>query len=139
MGGTADRPGRPTRPPARPPDACRPTPDRRWATTGSTSPSPASSASPTPGRRSSWPGIHWVYGSVAALLATLGGLLPDLDSDSGVELKGFTGILGVLAAVAVWQRVGRVEPALAFEFHLWAVVARLRPRPPRAAADRSRG
>ena len=48
-------------------------------------------------------GIHWLYGSVAALLTTLSGLLPDLDSDSGVELKGFTGILGVLAAVAVWE------------------------------------
>ena len=37
-------------------------------------------------------GVHWLYGTVAALLATLGGLLPDLDSPSGVELKGFTGI-----------------------------------------------
>src|SRR4051812_26423929 len=37
-------------------------------------------------------GIHWLYGSVAALLATLGGLLPDLDHPIGVELKGFTGI-----------------------------------------------
>src|SRR4051794_12464764 len=27
-------------------------------------------------------GIHWMYGSVAALLATLSGLLPDLDSPS---------------------------------------------------------
>jgi hypothetical protein len=67
-------------------------------------------------------GIHWVYGSVAALLATLSGLLPDLDSPSGVELKGFTGILGVLAAVAVWQELGLVEPEPAFEVHLWAVV-----------------
>jgi hypothetical protein len=67
-------------------------------------------------------GIHWMYGSVAALLATLGGLLPDLDSASGVELKGFTGILGVLTALAVWQKMGQVEPPPAFEFHLWAVV-----------------
>src|SRR5262249_18399549 len=67
-------------------------------------------------------GIHWVYGSVAALLATPSGLLPDLDSPSGVELKGFTGILGVLAAVAVWQKLGLVEPEPAFEVHLWAVV-----------------
>ncbi len=51
-------------------------------------------------------GIHWLYGSVAALLATLSGLLPDLDSDSGVELKSFTGILGVITAVAVWQEIG---------------------------------
>lgn len=67
-------------------------------------------------------GIHWVYGSVAILLATLGGLLPDLDSPSGIEMKGFTGILGVLAAVAVWNRLGNVHPAPAFEVHLWAVV-----------------
>src|SRR5687767_6200843 len=26
-------------------------------------------------------GVHWLYGSVAALLTTLSGLLPDLDSD----------------------------------------------------------
>ena len=56
-------------------------------------------------------GIHWLYGSVAALLTTLSGLLPDLDSDTGVELKGFTGILGVLVAVAVWQEMEGVEPA----------------------------
>ena len=67
-------------------------------------------------------GIHWMYGSVAALLTTLSGLLPDLDSNSGVELKGFTGVLGVLAAVTVWQKLGAVEPVPAFEFHLWSVV-----------------
>jgi hypothetical protein len=67
-------------------------------------------------------GVHWLYGSVAVLLTTLSGLLPDLDSASGVELKGFTGILGVLMAVAVWQEMGRVRPEPAFEFHLWAVV-----------------
>jgi hypothetical protein len=67
-------------------------------------------------------GIHWLYGSVAALLAMLSGLLPDLDSPSGVELKGFTGILGVLAATAVWQKVARVQPPPVFELHLWAVV-----------------
>lgn len=67
-------------------------------------------------------GVHWFYGTVATLLTTLGGLLPDLDSSSGVELKGFTGILGVLAAVAVWDAVGRVEPTPIFEVHLWAMV-----------------
>lgn len=67
-------------------------------------------------------GVHWMYGTVAALFTTLGGLLPDLDSPSGVELRGFTGILGVLAATAVWQKLGEMEPSPAFEFHLWAVV-----------------
>lgn len=67
-------------------------------------------------------GVHWLYGSVAFLLTTLSGLLPDLDSATGVELKGFTGILGVLAALAVWQAMGKADPEPAFEFHLWAVV-----------------
>lgn len=67
-------------------------------------------------------GIHWVYGSVATLLATLGGLLPDLDSPSGVGLRGFTGLLGVLAAVAVWQNTAGLRPPISFEIHLWLVI-----------------
>jgi membrane-bound metal-dependent hydrolase YbcI (DUF457 family) len=66
--------------------------------------------------------VHWLYGTVATLLTTLSGLLPDLDSDSGVELKGFTGILGVLAAVAVWSAVGKAKPEPIFEVHLWSMV-----------------
>lgn len=69
-----------------------------------------------------WLGVHWFYGTVATLLTTLGGLLPDLDSASGVELKGFTGILGVLAAAAVWDQFAKADPAPMFELHLWAVV-----------------
>jgi hypothetical protein len=67
-------------------------------------------------------GVHWFYGTVATLLTTLSGLLPDLDSASGVELKGFTGILGVLAAVAVWSAVGSIQPTPIFEVQLWAMV-----------------
>ena len=68
-------------------------------------------------------GISWIYGSVAALLVTLGGLLPDLDHPIGVQLKGFTGILGVLAAAAVWRHLAASDDsALPFEVHLWAVV-----------------
>ena len=69
-----------------------------------------------------WLGVHWFYGTVATLLTTLSGLLPDLDSASGVELKGFTGILGVLAAMAVWDSVGKADPPPIFEVHMWAVV-----------------
>jgi membrane-bound metal-dependent hydrolase YbcI (DUF457 family) len=69
-----------------------------------------------------WAGIHWLYGSIAALLTTLSGLLPDLDHPIGVELKGFTGILGVLAALATWEHIGRNDPRFPFELHLWAVV-----------------
>ena len=67
-------------------------------------------------------GVHWFYGTVTTLLSTLSGLLPDLDSESGVEMRGFTGILGVLAALATWEAVGRIEPAPIFEIHLWSVV-----------------
>jgi membrane-bound metal-dependent hydrolase YbcI (DUF457 family) len=67
-------------------------------------------------------GIPWLYGTIALLLTTLSGLLPDLDHPIGVELKGFTGILGVLAAVAVWQHVARAVPNLEFELHIWSVV-----------------
>jgi membrane-bound metal-dependent hydrolase YbcI (DUF457 family) len=67
-------------------------------------------------------GVHWVYGSVVILLTTMSGLLPDLDSPSGVELKSFSGILGVLVAVAAWNELGNVHPTPAFEFQLWAVV-----------------
>ncbi len=67
-------------------------------------------------------GVHWLYGSVALLLTTLSGLLPDLDSPSGVELKSFTGILGVLVALAVWQGFGKMHPEPPFELHLWSVV-----------------
>ncbi|MFO0909348.1 MAG: metal-dependent hydrolase [Isosphaeraceae bacterium] len=68
-------------------------------------------------------GVHWIYGSVAALLSALGGLLPDLDSPTGFGLKGFTGIVGVLAAAAVWRGLARLDPPPAFEFHLWAMIA----------------
>jgi len=68
-------------------------------------------------------GLHWLYGSVAALLATISGLLPDLDHPIGVELKGVTGTLGVLTAVAVWHHLDHATPNLPFEAHLWAVVA----------------
>jgi membrane-bound metal-dependent hydrolase YbcI (DUF457 family) len=67
-------------------------------------------------------GIHWLYGTVAALVATLSGLLPDLDHPIGVELKGFTGILGVLTALAVWQHVRADDPNYPFELDLLAVV-----------------
>lgn len=69
-------------------------------------------------------GVHWLYGTVAALLATIGGLLPDLDSDSSIQLRGFSGLLGVLAAVAVWQDIDDVRSvaSVPFELHLWAAI-----------------
>ncbi len=67
-------------------------------------------------------GLHWLYGSVAVLLTTMSGLLPDLDHPIGVELKGLTGVLGTITALVVWHRLGRFEPDLPFELHLWAVV-----------------
>ena len=68
-------------------------------------------------------GLHWLYGSVAALLVMVGGMLPDLDSDSSVQLRGFSGLLGVLCAVAVWQRIDDAHAEVPFELHLWASIA----------------
>ncbi len=67
-------------------------------------------------------GVHWLYGSVAFMLATLGGLLPDVDSDTGVEMKTFTGVLGVLAAVSVWKTLDAVRFGMPFELHLWGMI-----------------
>jgi hypothetical protein len=67
-------------------------------------------------------GIPWVYGTTALMLTTLSGLLPDLDSDSGAGMRNFTGIMGVLAAVAVWHKAAALDPAPAFELHLWAAI-----------------
>jgi len=68
-------------------------------------------------------GVHWLYGSVAALLTTISGLLPDLDHPIGVELKGFTGILGVITALGVWQHVQADDKTFPFELDLLAVIA----------------
>ncbi len=67
-------------------------------------------------------GLHWIYGSVAALLTTFGGLLPDLDSESSVQLRGFTGLLGVLAAVAFWHGVNDLGLLIPFELQLWGAI-----------------
>ncbi len=68
-------------------------------------------------------GVHWVYGSVALLLTTFSGLLPDLDSPSGVEVKGLSSLLGLLTALSVWKSFSGLQPVPAFEYHLWAMIA----------------
>ncbi len=61
-------------------------------------------------------GVHWLCGSVAALLTTLERPhCPISTPDSGVEMKEFTGILGVLVALTVWQKMGKFTPEPAFE------------------------
>lgn len=67
-------------------------------------------------------GVHWAYGTVAALLTTVSGLLPDLDSASGVEVRGLTGMLGLLTALGVWRKLARAQPSPSFEYHLLAMV-----------------
>jgi membrane-bound metal-dependent hydrolase YbcI (DUF457 family) len=64
-------------------------------------------------------GIDWLYGSVALLLSILGGMLPDLDSDSGNEIKHIKSISAVLGALIFWVASGRVQPPMAFEMRLW--------------------
>ncbi|MDX2035298.1 MAG: metal-dependent hydrolase [Isosphaeraceae bacterium] len=68
-------------------------------------------------------GLNWVYATIAVMLSALGGLLPDLDSPSSFGLRGFTGILGVVAALIVWQDLSTLSDPPGFEFHLWAVIA----------------
>ncbi len=67
-------------------------------------------------------GVHWIYGSIAALLTALGGLLPDMDSDHSVQLRGFTGLLGVVAAYVCWSDVRTSMPEVGFELRLWALI-----------------
>lgn len=67
-------------------------------------------------------GLHWVFGTVAALLATVGGLLPDLDSKSGVGTRGLNRLFGVLTAFAVWREAMLLDPPLSFELHVWAII-----------------
>jgi membrane-bound metal-dependent hydrolase YbcI (DUF457 family) len=64
-------------------------------------------------------GIDWLYGSIALLLSMLGGMLPDLDSDSGMEIKHITSMTSVLSALLFWAASGRVNPPIAFEFRVW--------------------
>jgi membrane-bound metal-dependent hydrolase YbcI (DUF457 family) len=58
-----------------------------------------------------WMGLHWLYAVMAGLIATLGGLLPDIDSPTGVQMRTLSGVLGILAAGAIWQHgiLGSVE------------------------------
>lgn len=64
-------------------------------------------------------GIDWLYGSVALLLSMLGGMLPDLDSDSGCEIKHIKSISGIMGALIFWVATGRVNPPMAFELRVW--------------------
>jgi hypothetical protein len=68
-------------------------------------------------------GLHWLYAGTAALLTTVGGLLPDLDAPAAVQMRGFTRLVGVLAAVAVTEDLHLHMPGLPVEVHLWAVLA----------------
>lgn len=64
-------------------------------------------------------GIDWLYGSVALLLSMLGGTLPDLDSDSGKQVKHIKSISAVLGALLFWVASGRVQPPMEFELRVW--------------------
>jgi membrane-bound metal-dependent hydrolase YbcI (DUF457 family) len=64
-------------------------------------------------------GIDWLYGSIALLFSMLGGMLPDLDSDSGKEIRHLTSITAVFSALLFWAASGQVTPPLAFEVRIW--------------------
>lgn len=67
-------------------------------------------------------GLHWVYGVVAAFLAAMSGLLPDLDHPLGVEVRGLTSTLGMISALAIWRRMSVDHPEVTFEVHICIVV-----------------
>jgi hypothetical protein len=67
-------------------------------------------------------GLHWLYGSMAALLTTAGGLLPDIDHPLGVEVRGLTTLIGTATALVVWRRIRFGGAELAIEAQLWVVI-----------------
>jgi membrane-bound metal-dependent hydrolase YbcI (DUF457 family) len=61
-------------------------------------------------------GLHWLYGSIAALLAILGGLLPDIDSAT------VSGTLGILAALEAVHLIKGGSREVSFEMTLWVML-----------------
>ncbi len=50
-------------------------------------------------------GYDWGPAAIAAGLTTLGGLLPDLDSDSGVPVRELFGVSAAVAPFLLYKRV----------------------------------
>jgi hypothetical protein len=53
--------------------------------------------------------LPWGPAALGAGLATLGGLLPDLDSDSGVPVRELFGIMAAVVPLLLLQRLGRPD------------------------------
>ena len=55
--------------------------------------------------------FHYDWGTVflAAALTTVGGMLPDLDSDSGIPVRELFGLAGVLVPLLLIERLKRFE------------------------------
>src|SRR5882672_4779394 len=51
--------------------------------------------------------FHYDWGTVclAAGLTTIGGMLPDLDSDSGIPVRELFGLAGVIVPLLLWHRL----------------------------------
>src|SRR5437867_9917600 len=53
--------------------------------------------------------LDWGPACLGAGLTALGGMLPDLDSDSGVPVRELFGVAGACVPVLLLQRLGRTE------------------------------
>src|SRR5262245_9109793 len=67
-------------------------------------------------------GAHWLYGSVSALLATIGGVLPDIDHPLGVEIKTLTTLLGTAGALVAWRRLHTGGIEWPIEVQIWTII-----------------
>ncbi len=67
-------------------------------------------------------GVHWLYGTMTALLATIGGVLPDIDHPLGVEIKSLTTLLGTAGALIAWRKLHISGVQLPIELQIWTVI-----------------
>lgn len=67
-------------------------------------------------------GVHWLYGTMTALLATVGGVLPDIDHPLGTEIKSFTTLLGTAGALILWRKLHIAGVHMPIELQIWSVI-----------------
>jgi hypothetical protein len=68
-------------------------------------------------------GVHWMYGAMAALLASIGGLLPDIDHPMGIEIKSVATLFGTAGALVAWRKLHLAGLHLPIELQIWSVIA----------------
>src|SRR5947209_20539202 len=55
--------------------------------------------------------FHYDWGTacLAAGLTAIGGMLPDLDSDSGIPVRELFGLAGLFVPLLLWHRLARLD------------------------------